>query len=436
MVDFTMYLCHDCVFVQNPLQYLQGEQRVINDINFEGMVFDELYPIIRSFVLQALVTMFYKIRGHPLNVGLKPLASDEDVIQFVTTCFENRNEIDLYTKHNGYDVMDRIHNEVLLHDEVTESEHSDDEIDKLGDVQDIVDFQTEGEEHVNIKKLTTDDPWLNKLVGLGNFIGHCDDPTPDLTGRFMEEVDDPDENIVEYKNKVKKDLLVYYGRDVSQGKCARKRGKKPIKKPSESDIEKEQTSSGKKKQFVKGESSKTSGKGSESSKTSGKGSEHSMKTCLRWIKKRILEMKKLEKTDHKCRRNFNLGALVTYKWIAQQLGREVIDNPCISFKAMWSSIMEKYLIDVSLGQCARAKKLALFDHEGGLIDHYSRLWQYRQAVLDSNPGSTCHIDLEDRDGNGVLYFKRFYFISLLQEDLDLDEGKGLTIISDGHKLAT
>ncbi|GJY80181.1 hypothetical protein Tco_0492932 [Tanacetum coccineum] len=322
MVDFTVYLYHDDVLVQNPLQYLQGEQRVINDINFEGMVFDELYPIILRLVLVAPVTMFYKIWGHPMNVGLKPLASDEDVIQFVTTCFENKNEIDLYTEHNGYDVIDMIHNEVLLNDEVIECEHSDDEIDKLADVKDIMDFQTEGEEHVNIKKLTTDDPWLNKLVGLGNFIGHCDDPTPDLTCRFMEEVDNPDENIVEYKNKVKKDvsypawnpetpwnecepilgmrfeshqqlkymltnygvahgylwymqndmfkLLVYYGRDVSQGKCARKRGKKPIKKPVESDIEKEQTSSGKKKQFVKGESSKTSGKGSGSSKTSGK----------------------------------------------------------------------------------------------------------------------------------------------------------------------
>nr|GEY89014.1 serine/threonine-protein phosphatase 7 long form homolog [Tanacetum cinerariifolium] len=58
-------------------------------------------------------------------------------------------------------------------------------------------------------------------------------------------------------------------------------------------------------------------------------------------------------------------------------------------------------------KCKRAKQAALFDHEGGLIDHYSKIRQYRQAVLDSNPRSTCHIDLEEKD-DGLTYFKRIY----------------------------
>ncbi|GKB18896.1 hypothetical protein Tco_0852819, partial [Tanacetum coccineum] len=62
----------------------------------------------------------------------------------------------------------------------------------------------------------------------------------------------------------------------------------------------------------------------------------------------------------------------------------------------------------------RAKQLALFDHEGGLIEHYGKLYQYRQALLDSNPGSTCRLDV-DESSNSLNY------------------GNGITIISDSHK---
>ncbi|GKC48745.1 hypothetical protein Tco_1071490 [Tanacetum coccineum] len=53
----------------------------------------------------------------------------------------------------------------------------------------------------------------------------------------------------------------------------------------------------------------------------------------------------------------------------------------------------------------RAKQLALFDHEGGLIEHYKKLYEYRQALPDSNPGSKCRMDL-DESANGC--FKRMY----------------------------
>ncbi|GJS98435.1 hypothetical protein Tco_0819605 [Tanacetum coccineum] len=65
------------------------------------------------------------------------------------------------------------------------------------------------------------------------------------------------------------------------------------------------------------------------------------------------------------------------------------------------------MIDVSLGQCWRVKQLALFDHEGGLIEHYGKLYQYRQALLDLNPRSTCRLDV-DESANGSATFKRIY----------------------------
>ncbi|GKC60244.1 retrovirus-related pol polyprotein from transposon TNT 1-94 [Tanacetum coccineum] len=163
---------------------------------------------------------------------------------------------------------------------------------------------------------------------------------------------------------------------------------------------------------------------------------------------------------------------------------------------MQNSIKEKFLVHVSLVQCKRAKICALYDYKGGLIEHYNKLWEYRQVVLESNLGSTCYLETEDRDDDGKITFKRMYicfkgikqgwldacrkvigldsyflthtckgqlltaigrdgnnhmypiawamvgvenkdnwawFMSLLQEDLELGYGGGLTVISDRHK---
>ncbi|GJU77031.1 zinc finger, PMZ-type containing protein [Tanacetum coccineum] len=434
--------------------------------------------------------------------------------------------------------------------------------DNLDDVNDIVDFQTEGEENVDIPKLSIDDPWLNKLVGKGRFVGEMEDPIPGLKGRFFVEQNDPDENFVEPKYKVQKDfqypcfdpdtpwneckpvlgmkfespsqlkqclanygvthgyqlwymqndtykLLVKCGRDVSAGKCAGKRGKKQVQIDDSLD-------KGSAKQ-AEGSSHKGKGKLGEDRSEPSKVSQA---TKERWRKKKLEEKENLKNAvdcpfrlwaswmsteksfqiktlypDHKCCRNYNLGSLVTYRWIAEHYAREIIDNPWVSYNYMQNSIRSKFMINVSLGQCKRAKQAALFDHEGGLIDHYSKIWQYRQVVLDSNPGSTCHIDLEEKD-DGLTYFKRFYvcffrlkagwiegcrkvigldgcflthickgqlltamgrdannqmfliawavvgvenknnwiwFLSLLSDDLNLNDGAGLTVISDGPK---
>lgn len=59
--------------------------------------------------------------------------------------------------------------------------------------------------------------------------------------------------------------------------------------------------------------------------------------------------------DHKCYRNYNLGSLVTFKWIAAQYGLENIIDPFMTYRKMKEGIRQKYRIDVSLGQCKRAR---------------------------------------------------------------------------------
>ncbi|GJZ67395.1 calcium/proton exchanger [Tanacetum coccineum] len=113
------------------------------------------------------------------------------------------------------------------------------------------------------------------------------------------------------------------------------------------------------------------------------------------------------KAEHKCAINYNLGSLVTYKWIAHHFAKEIIEDLFIPLLKIKAAIKEKFLINVSLGQCKRAKRRALYIFEGGLIEHYGRLWEYRQAILDTNPGSTCIVDEEETE-YGNTYFRRFY----------------------------
>ncbi|GJT67390.1 F-box domain containing protein [Tanacetum coccineum] len=158
----------------------------------------------------------------------------------------------------------------------------------------------------------------------------------------------------------------------------------------------------------------------------------------------------------------------------------------------------------SLKKPMKWTRMMVLEHKGhhypfrlwaSLIEHYGKLWEYRKAVLDSNPGLTCHLDVDVHD-NGQNSFHRFYvcfkgvkdgwlsgcrkvigidgcfithvckgelltamgmdennqmypiawavvdvenknnwcwFLFLLADDLQLEEGLGLTIISDSHK---
>ncbi|GJX77529.1 hypothetical protein Tco_0324340 [Tanacetum coccineum] len=95
------------------------------------------------------------------------------------------------------------------------------------------------------------------------------------------------------------------------------------------------------------------------------------------------------------------------RWIACQCADQIIKDTFIPLRTMKEDIRQKFIIDVSLRQCKRAKQTALYDHEGGLIDHHGKLWEYKQALIDSNPGTTCRLDVEDTSSCKA-FFKRMY----------------------------
>nr|GEU96676.1 hypothetical protein [Tanacetum cinerariifolium] len=433
MVTFMVDLYHDGLFASNPLRYLAGEHRVIKDINFEGMTYDNVFLVMRRLVLEKSLSFLYVLPGVPMNIGLRPTCNNEQLNDFVQALFENDCHLDMYTEHQGYDVLKMINDDRHCEDKSDSDFEDVEKGDNLDDVKNIVDFQTKGDENVDIPKLSIDDPWLNKLVGKGRFVGEMEDPIPGLKGRFFVEQNNPDENFVEPKYKVQKDFqYLCFDPDTPWNECKPGLGMK-FESPSQlkqclanygvihgyqlwymqndtytllvkcgRDVSAGSSHKDLRKGSVGGSFDKGKGK---LSKDRSEPSKVSQATKEIWRKKKLEEKENL-KNAVDC--PFRLWASwMRTEWIAEHYAREIIDNPWVSFNYMHNSIRSNFMINVSLGQYKRAKQATLFDHEGGLIDHYSKIWQYRQAVLDSNPGSTCHINLEEKD-DGLTYFKRFY----------------------------
>ena len=509
-----------------------------------------------------------------MALGIRELRSDEDVVAMLNAGYENGNLIALYVEHYDYDVMEYIKqseaDEQIIED--SDDYYSSDECDDI----DNVDFHAEGDENVVIKDFSTPDTFLNRLCSAR--VTFKKQQVPD-NGDVPQE--DPDGDSIDPVYKVKKgvvypafdpelpwdkmepvlgmryesafqlklaltnygvahgyqlwfmkndwrEILVFCGRNVAEGKCAGKKGKKDRVMPNKnraSEAKKihdildsgEGTSKGNKvkkgnkskvhkakkkvsKQVIKHSREGTSQGGSSCKSPKWKkkkGSKDNYVPCTfrlyaSWMSnEHSFQIKSLIQ-DHKCSRNYNLGSLVNFKWIAAQYMREIIADPFMPYRKMKEDIRQKYRIDVSLGQCRRAKQRALFEHEGGLIEHYNKLYQYKQAILESNAGSTCVVDVDGsshfkrmyvcfkgmkdgwlagcrkvigldgcslkhtckgelltamgRDANNQMYpiawavvrvensINWSWFISLLKDDLCLNDGTGITIISDSHKV--
>ncbi|GKD93601.1 hypothetical protein Tco_1373438, partial [Tanacetum coccineum] len=530
---FTVNLYFDGIFTSWPLKYAQGQVRVITDTNFDEMSYEHLKEIAKKLVPHALFKKIYYCQtGVKLTLGLREFKSTQDIAEMIKVGYESGNEIDMYVEHFGYDIRDLIKLEVNEEHNHNSIEESDDEYYGSDDYEEIenVDFQTEGDESLVIKSISTHDPFLTKLCSARiMFRGTAEHLQTEEPLAY------PDDHQIYAVNKVQsgvlypafdpdipwdkmeptlgmryetpyqlklalanygvahgyqlwymkndwREVLVYCGRNVEEGRCAGKKGNKDrvMKNKVRSGVQ-----TGVKKKVVKKKVLKKKVVKKKPVSDSGEGTSQSPK----WTKKQIRDSKQVVcpfrmyaswmsnehsfqikslNSEHKCCRNYNLGSLVTFRWIALHFFKEIIEDPFMSLRKMRADIRKKFMIDVSLGQCRRAKQLALFDHEGGLIEHYGRLYQYRQALLDSNPGSTCRLDVEE-SSNGSATFKRIYicfkgvkdamgrdannqmypiawavvrvenadnwgwFLHLLHDDLSLNDGNGITIISDSHK---
>ncbi|GJS17730.1 hypothetical protein Tco_0412202 [Tanacetum coccineum] len=543
---FMVNLHHDGVFICNPVRYVYGELKQIIDIDFEGMSFNDFHDACGfNLVLTTIKRLYYCSIKSELKDGIKELKTDKDVEDFLRVGYENKWFVNLYTEHHDYDVLGFLTIEGNVND--TPFESSDEYESKPIDDPDAasIDPLFKVKRGVSYPKHDPTISWNEMQPVLGMRYEH-----PEQLKLALAKYGVANGYQLWYMRNDWTCMLVYCGRNVEAGRCAgmysnkkyvakRKlfaddspRSEKKSNTPKKSQTGKK--AKPKKKQGTPVKQGKAVKKAIPIKKSISfsptikkvvlivvrvvvemLGNHHSHQSGLKvrlivikkqghvrgfrqwasWITtEQSFQIKSLH-PEHKCSRNYNLGSLVTYKWIAHQFAKEIINDPFMPYIKLKDAIRQKFMIDVSIGQCKRAKQSSLYDHEGGLIEHYGRLCDYRQALLNSNPGSTCRLYVEET-GCGKSYFKRFYicfkgmkdgwlegcrrvigldgcflkhtcrgelltamgrdannqmypiawavvrvensenwgwFLALLHDDLKLQQGTGLTLISDGHK---
>nr|GEV92146.1 splicing factor [Tanacetum cinerariifolium] len=115
---FTVNICHDVLFICNPLRCVEG---------------------------------------------IKELKTDSYVDAFLSLGYENRMFVDLYVEHHDYVVLEFLLEETYDPDLISASSDeycSDDESEEI----DGVDFHTEGEHNVVIKNFTITDPFIESII--------------------------------------------------------------------------------------------------------------------------------------------------------------------------------------------------------------------------------------------------------------------------------
>nr|GEX54920.1 hypothetical protein [Tanacetum cinerariifolium] len=349
-----------------------------------------------KLVVSPTKRLYYVIPRTTLTRGIREITSDADMVDFVKVGFENGFKVDFYHEYNDYDVMAYTTNDNLFPDED----------DNLGDDEGVV-----------------------ETVLQGNYIKTKENHIPPLSGH-VEEVD-PQEADMDPKSGGNS-LPVYCSRDVDMGRCD---GRRVIRKK----------------------------RNNRNIKLMEKVLCQPIKV---WKCEKSFQIKSLY-SDHRCIINYNVGLLETFKWIARHYVNEIVMNPSLTYRFMREDVREKFMID-----------------------------EYKKAVLESNPGSTCHLDV-DFNNDGKPVFQRMYvcfkgvkdgwiagcrkviridgcfithmckgeiltvmggdgnnqlypiawavvdvenknnwcwFLLLLADNLDLQEGLGVTIISDSHKV--
>ncbi|GJW58010.1 hypothetical protein Tco_0104741 [Tanacetum coccineum] len=344
---FTVNLYYDGLFTSCPLIYFQGQCKVLTDTNFDEMTYIHLLEILKRLVSNGFEKVYYYKSGSKLT-SIRELKSDHDIVDLLNVGYDNGFQIDMYVDHFGYDIMEMVEwdrNDELRKTRIkSESDSSDDDYhysdDDLEEIENV-DFHTKGDDSVVIKNNTTQDSFLTKLCSArilfrGNVEYGVNEETPQI---------DPDDNQIDlvykqlkmaltnygvahgyqlwYMKNDWRQVLVYYGRNIVEGKCAGKKGNKYRVLPN-----KVMTS------LFRGD------EGNQASKKP--------------VKKHVNKKPDSQSGE---------GSLVTYKWIAMQYFKEIIEDPFMPLRKMRYDIRQKFLIDVSVGQCKRVKQLALFDVE-------------------------------------------------------------------------
>ncbi|CAI9299908.1 unnamed protein product [Lactuca saligna] len=366
------------VFNRNPFSYTGGVKTIFNDVDFSSMTYSEFVTFCERFMHEECKKFYYCEPDMSFMEGLNPILDDVEYSAFIFDAYGTDGVISVYVDHIGVGVdgwNDDEDNDDDEHESCIDGENEDN-IDELRNVafefnEDVV--------HMN---RTSNDPFLSKLC-----------------------VDDEDaNNIVDDDNG--REVEVNIQAHSIFNELLQWKKQKPIlgmrfKGPGQvkSMLCNYAVANGYQLCFEKNDRTRLLVRCSKGACT--------FRLWASWMSDEESFQIKSLKADRNCARNFKFGSLVTYAWIGSHYTKEIVESQKISVRKLRLKVMAKFGIQVSMGQCRRAKKYALKLVEGNLVEHYGKLWLYGHEILRTNPGSTVKLDMEDGP-DGKKHFSKFY----------------------------
>ncbi|CAI9299767.1 unnamed protein product [Lactuca saligna] len=78
--------------------------------------------------------------------------------------------------------------------------------------------------------------------------------------------------------------------------------------------------------------------------------------------------------------NATEGSIVNYRWTGSHFTREVLENQKFNVRMLREEVKIKFGIEVSMGQCRRAKQYAMSLIKGTIVENYAKLWSYGEEI--------------------------------------------------------
>ncbi|CAI9284859.1 unnamed protein product [Lactuca saligna] len=396
---------HQGVFSPNPLVYFHPDKVPVMGLDVRNMDFKKFKTYLQKLINNRCRDMYYCLKNRPLVDGLRELRDEDDYVRFVDAGFDDDdNQISIYIDDHHEPLLDWIEEEKAEEwDSGTETYEDDVDSKNL-----IPQRGIEEEAGGKVKKHPIHDPnqkWDTMMPELGMKFSDRDELKHMLTNYAVSK----GYSLWYEKNEAKALLVRCSKNEKGKPSCPFRLWASPMNKENSFQI------------------------------------------------KSLID-------KHNCARQQKLGCLVTYKWIGKMLIPDILERPKFSYRKMAEVVRKDYGLKVSLGQCRNAKYFALDEISGNLVSHYEKLWNYGAELLRVNPGSTVLIETNHtpdathyfkrigelltavgRDANNQMYPLAWavvpvenketwmWFIDLLLEDIEMGDGRGLTIISDQHK---
>ncbi|XP_075076656.1 uncharacterized protein LOC142163284 [Nicotiana tabacum] len=169
----------------------------------------------------------------------------------------------------------------------------------------------------------------------------------------------------------------------------------------------------------------------------------------RYTIERGCELEKITNDKNRVRHNCNktnTNSMCNTKYLAKYYKSRIISQSCIKGWEMQDLAREDLGLYAGKKFCLKARKQVLKEVMSDHVKEFGRIYDYRDVLLQSNPGNTCVVKVTDsEDGNKLFHSFYIFFaamkrgfiegcrkcIGILKSNLEInDEGAEFTIISD------